>query len=68
MNIAAPRPRGKESYGAGRRLRAVRTDANRTGLGSLVTGAVTALGIAVQTGLAAVVGVVIARKLGRAHV
>ena len=43
----------------------MRTDANRTGLGSLVTGAVTALGIAVQTGLAAVVGVVIARKLER---
>jgi hypothetical protein len=43
----------------------VRDDANRAGLGSLVTGAVTALGIAVQTGLAAVVGVVIARKLGR---
>ena len=43
----------------------MRTDANRTGLGSLVTGAVTAVGIAVQTGLAAVVGVVIARKLGR---
>jgi peptidoglycan biosynthesis protein MviN/MurJ (putative lipid II flippase) len=43
----------------------VRNDANRAGLGSLVTGAVTALGIAVQTGLAAVVGVVIARKLGR---
>ena len=36
-----------------------------TGLGSLATGAVTALGIAVQTGLAAVVGVIIARKLGR---
>ena len=35
------------------------------GLGSLATGAVTALGIAVQTGLAAIVGVVIARKLGR---
>ena len=34
------------------------------GLGSLATGAVTALGIAVQTGLAAVVGVIIARKLG----
>ena len=43
----------------------MRTDANRTGLGSLVTGAVTAVGIAVQTGLAAVVGIVIARKLGR---
>gem|GEM_PF-637281 len=36
-----------------------------TGLGSLATGAVTALAIAVQTGLAAVVGVVIARELGR---
>ena len=35
------------------------------GLGSLATGAVTALGIAVQTGLAAVVGVIIAHKLGR---
>jgi O-antigen/teichoic acid export membrane protein len=35
------------------------------GLGSLATGAVTALAIAVQTGLAAVVGVVIARELGR---
>ena len=34
------------------------------GLGSLATGAVTALGIAVQTGLAAVVGVIIARELG----
>jgi O-antigen/teichoic acid export membrane protein len=36
-----------------------------TGLGSLATGAVTALALAVQTGLAAVVGVVIARELGR---
>ena len=36
-----------------------------TGLGSLATGAVTALAIAVQTGLAAVVGVVIAREIGR---
>jgi O-antigen/teichoic acid export membrane protein len=35
------------------------------GLGSLTTGAVTALAIAVQTGLAAVVGVIIARELGR---
>ena len=43
----------------------VRKPTTRTGLGSLATGAVTALGIAVQTGLAAVVGVVIARKLGR---
>ena len=37
----------------------------QTGLGSLATGAVTALGIAVQTGLAAVVGIIIARELGR---
>ncbi len=36
-----------------------------SGLGSLATGAVTALALAVQTGLAAVVGVVIARELGR---
>jgi O-antigen/teichoic acid export membrane protein len=36
----------------------------QSGLGSLATGAVTALGIAVQTGLAAVVGVIIARELG----
>jgi O-antigen/teichoic acid export membrane protein len=36
-----------------------------TGLGSLATGAITALAIAVQTGLAAIVGVVIARELGR---
>jgi hypothetical protein len=35
------------------------------GLGSLATGAVTALAIAVQSGLAAVVGVIIARELGR---
>src|SRR5262245_4486200 len=35
------------------------------GLGSLATGAVTALAIAVQSGLAAVVGVIIARKIGR---
>ena len=35
-----------------------------TGLGSLASGAVTALAIAVQSGLAAVVGVIIARKLG----
>ncbi len=35
------------------------------GLGSLATGAVTALAIAVQSGLAAVVGVVIAREIGR---
>jgi hypothetical protein len=35
------------------------------GLGSLATGAVTALSIAVQSGLAAVVGVIIARELGR---
>ena len=40
-----------------------RTDS--TGLGSLATGAVTALALAVQTGLAAVVGVIIARELGR---
>ena len=44
---------------------ALRKPTTRTGLGSLATGAVTAVGIAVQTGLAAVVGVVIARKLGR---
>ena len=36
-----------------------------TGHGSLATGAVTALALAVQTGLAAVVGVIIARELGR---
>ena len=36
-----------------------------TGLGSLATGAVTAFAIAVQAGLAAVVGVIIARELGR---
>lgn len=36
-----------------------------TGLGSLTTGAVTALAIAVQTGLAAVVGVIIAREVER---
>jgi O-antigen/teichoic acid export membrane protein len=36
----------------------------QAGLGSLATGAVTALAIAVQTGLAAVVGVIIARELG----
>jgi hypothetical protein len=36
-----------------------------TGLGSLATGGVTALAIAVQSGLAAVVGVIIARELGR---
>ena len=36
----------------------------QTGLGSLATGAVTALAISVQTGLAAVVGVIIARELG----
>jgi O-antigen/teichoic acid export membrane protein len=36
-----------------------------TGLGSLATGALTAFAIAVQTGLAAVVGVIIARELGR---
>ena len=35
------------------------------GLGSLATGAVTALAIAVQSGLAAVVGVVIAREIDR---
>ena len=35
------------------------------GLGSLASGAVTALAIAVQSGLAAVVGVIIARELGR---
>ena len=40
-----------------------RTDS--TGLGSLATGAVTALALAVQTGLAAVVGVIIAREFGR---
>ena len=43
----------------------VRKRTTPTGLGSLATGAVTALGLAVQTGLAAIVGVVIARKLGR---
>jgi putative peptidoglycan lipid II flippase len=36
-----------------------------TGLGSLATGAVTALALAVQSGLAAVVGVIIAREFGR---
>ena len=36
-----------------------------TGHGSLAPGAVTALALAVQTGLAAVVGVIIARGLGR---
>ena len=36
-----------------------------TGHGSLASGAVTALALAVQSGLAAVVGVVIARELGR---
>lgn len=36
-----------------------------TGLGSLATGAVTAVALGVQTGLAAVVGVIIARDLGR---
>ncbi len=35
------------------------------GLGSLATGAITAFAIAVQTGLAAIVGVIIARELGR---
>src|SRR5262249_27649657 len=40
-----------------------RTDS--TGLGSLATGAVTALGLAVQQSLAAIVGVILARKLGR---
>lgn len=38
---------------------------DRRGLGSLATGAVTGLALAVQTGLAAVVGVIIARELGR---
>jgi len=37
----------------------------RTGLGSLATGAVTAIALAVQAGLAAIVGVIIARELGR---
>ncbi len=36
----------------------------QTGLGSLATGAVTALALAVQTALAAVVGVIIGRELG----
>ena len=36
-----------------------------TGLGSLGAGAVTAAALAVQTGLAAVVGVIIARRFGR---
>ena len=36
-----------------------------SGHGSLASGAVTALAIAVQSGLAAVVGVIIARELGR---
>jgi hypothetical protein len=35
------------------------------GLGSLASGAVTAVALAVQTGLAAVVGVIIAHELGR---
>jgi hypothetical protein len=35
------------------------------GLGSLATGAVTAVALAVQTGLAAAVGVIIAREFGR---
>ncbi len=37
----------------------------RTGLGSLATGAVTAAALVVQTGLAALVGVIIAREFGR---
>jgi hypothetical protein len=37
----------------------------RGGLGSLGAGAVTGLALAVQTGLAAVVGVIVARELGR---
>lgn len=36
-----------------------------SGLGSIASGAVTALAIAVQSGLAAVVGVILARELGR---
>jgi hypothetical protein len=40
-----------------------RTDS--PGLGSLGSGAVTGLALAVQTGLAAVVGVIVARELGR---
>ena len=36
----------------------------QSGLGSLATGAVTALAIAVQTGLAGIVGVIIAREIG----
>jgi hypothetical protein len=40
----------------------------QSGLGSLATGAVTALAIAVQTGLAAVVGVIIARDVERGPV
>ena len=36
-----------------------------SGFGSLATGAITAVALAVQTGLAAVVGVIIAREFGR---
>jgi hypothetical protein len=60
---ATARARGSRARAVG--FRAVRNRAGRIELGSLATGAVTALGIAVQTGLAAVVGVVIARTLGR---
>lgn len=42
-----------------------RTSDDRNGLGSLATGAVTAVALAVQAGLAAVVGVIIAREFGR---
>ncbi len=40
----------------------------KTGLGSLGSGAVTAVALAVQTGLAAVVGVVLGREFGRGAV
>src|SRR5262249_12673710 len=54
--------------GVGHRAYASRSVSKRTassGLGSLATGAITALALAVQTGLAALVGVIIAREFGR---
>jgi hypothetical protein len=54
--------------GVGRRTYASCSVSKRTvspGLGSLGTGAMTAVALAVQTGLAAVVGVIVARDFGR---
>lgn len=64
---AGPGAHGAPRAGSQPEVRAIRgrPASARSGLGSLATGAVTAVALAVQAGLAAVVGVIIAREFGR---